>query len=155
TNGQIFLVNESASPFGTGWDLAGLETLYPAADGSVMLVDGSGMVNIFQPPASAGGAYVSQPGDFSTLVKLADGTFQRTLTDGTVDHFNTDNELATSTDRDGNVTTYAYDASGHLLSIIDSVGLVTTFTFTGSHVTTIADPAGRQTQLAYDAAGDL
>src|SRR5262249_21171441 len=34
TNGRIGLVDHSASPFGSGWDLAGLETLYPAADGA-------------------------------------------------------------------------------------------------------------------------
>jgi YD repeat-containing protein len=155
TNGHIFLVNDTASPFGAGWDLAGLETLYPSADGTVMLVDGGGQGTSFQPPATPGGAYVSQPGDFSTLVKLSDGTFQRTLTDGTIDHFNSSNQLATVTDRNGNVTTYAYDASGRLLSITDPVGLVTTVSYTGSHVTSITDPAGRITQLAYDAAGNL
>ena len=155
TNGQIFLVNQADSPFGAGWNLAGLESVYRAADGSVMLVDGGGMVNIFQPPATTGGAYVSQAGDFSTLVKLADGTFQRTLTDGTVDHFNSSGQLATITDRDGNVTTYAYNASGDLLSVTNPVGQVTTFAYTGSHITAITDPAGRVTQLAYDAAGNL
>src|SRR5262249_15391560 len=126
-HGQIYLVNDANSPFGSGWDLAGLETLYPSSDGSVMLVDGSGLVNVFQPPATPGGAYVSQAGDFSTLVKLADGTFQRTLTDQTVYHFNAGNQLATITDRDDNVTTYDYDASGHLATITDPVGLVTHF----------------------------
>ena len=39
---------------------------------TIMLVDGSGLVNVFQPPTVPGGAYGSQAGDFSTLVKLAD-----------------------------------------------------------------------------------
>jgi RHS repeat-associated protein len=155
TTGQIYLVNDAASPFGSGWNLAGLQTLYPASDGSVMLVDGGGMTSIFQPPTSTGGAYVSEAGDFSTLVKLADGTFQRTMPDQTVYHFNAQNQLATITDANGNVTSYAYGASGHLASITDPVGLVTTFAYTGSHVTAITDPAGRVTQLAYDAAGNL
>jgi YD repeat-containing protein len=120
-----------------------------------MLVDGSGLVNVFQPPAAPGGAYVSQAGDFSTLVKLADGTFQRTLTDQTVYHFNASNQLATITDRNENVTTYAYDASGHLATITDPVGLVTHFTYTGNRITAITDPAKRTTQLAYDTAGNL
>jgi YD repeat-containing protein len=155
TSGQIYLVNDENSPFGSGWDLAGLQTVYPSADGSVMLVDGSGLVNVFQPPAAPGGAYVSQAGDFSTLVKLADGTFQRTMTDQTVYHFNASNQLARVTDRNGNVTTYAYGAGGHLQSITDPVGLVTHFTYTGNHITAITDPAGKVTQLSYDAAGNL
>jgi RHS repeat-associated protein len=155
TKGQIFLVNSSASPFGSGWDLAGLQTLYPASDGSVMLVDGGGRQYIFQPPATSGGAYVSQAGDFSTLVRLGDGTYQRTLPDHTIDHFDAMNRLSTVTDRDGNVFTYAYDSSGHLASLTDPVGLVTMFTYTGNHVTAITDPAGRTTQLAFDAAGNL
>src|SRR5262249_25547891 len=40
-------------------------------------------------------------------------------------------------------------------TITDAVGLVTHFAVTGSHVTSITDPAGRVTQLAYDAAGNL
>ncbi len=156
TNGAIYLVNDTDSPFGAGWDLAGLETLYPAADGSVMLVDGGGQTEDFQPPASPGGAYISEPGDFSTLIKLPSGTFQgRTLPDGTVQDFNAANQLATIIDPDGNVTTYAYNANGELLSITDPVGQVTKFTYTGFHITAITDPAGRVTQLAYDAAGDL
>ena len=155
TTGEIYLVNDENSPFGSGWDLAGLETLYPNSDGSVMLVNGSGLVNVFQPPTTSGGPYVSQAGDFSTLVKLPDGTFQRTMTDQTVYHFNANNQLATITDRNGNVTTYTYDASGHLESITDPVGLVTHFTYTGNHITTITDPANRKTQLGYDPAGNM
>ncbi len=155
TNGQIYLVNDIDSPFGSGWDLAGLETIVPQPDGSVMLVDGGGQINVFQPPTTAGGAFISQAGDFSTLVQLPDGTFQRTMTDQTVYHFNADNQLATITDRNGNVTTYGYDSNGQLATITDPVGLVTHFTYTGSHITAIIDPTGKTTQLAYDAAGNL
>ena len=52
-------------------------------------------------------------------------------------------------DRYGNVTDYRYDLAGHLESIMDPVGLKTTFGYTGNHVTSITDPAGRVTVLGY------
>src|SRR5262249_45811574 len=105
----------------------------------------------------------------------AGGQFKRTLPDGTVQRFTkivvhspleengqTDADcainhyyLTTVTDRDGNVTTYAYDGSGHLTSITDSVGEPTRVVYVGSHVHQIIDPANRVTTLDYDSNGNL
>ncbi|MDB9525365.1 hypothetical protein PN498_05150, partial [Oscillatoria sp. CS-180] len=155
TTGTVTVVNRTGSPFGNGWTLEGWQEIIVNDDESVLLLNGNGTHQIFQPPAEPGGAYVSPGGDYSQLERLADGTFQRTLRDQTVTTFNAQNRLETVTDRNGNTLTYVYDAAGQLTTMRDAVGLETTFTYTDGRVTTITDPAGRQTLLAYDAAGNL
>src|SRR5262249_11277974 len=140
---------------GGGWGRAGLEQIVPNGDGRVLPTDGDGTTLLFQPPATPGGPYVAPAGDFSTLVRLADGTFRRTLKDQTVYQFNAQNQLASIRDRNGNETQFFYDAGGRLTTIQDPVGLQTIFTYTGNHVTGITDPAQRTTTLQYDAAGNL
>jgi YD repeat-containing protein len=148
-------VNRVNSPFGSGWALAGWQEIIENPDGSVLLLDGDGTQLLFGPPSSAGSPYTSPTGDFSGLVKLSNGTYQRTLTDQTVYAFNTQRKLASMRDRNGNLTQYAYNASGLLSQITDPVNLKTTFTYTSGQVTQITDPANRITNLAYNATGDL
>jgi RHS repeat-associated protein len=151
----VVSVNAIDSPFGSGWGLAGLQQIVENADGSVLLIDGDGTTLLFQAPSTPGAPYMSPGGDFSTLVKRADGTFQRTLKDQTVYRFNAQNQLATVTDRNGNQSQYLYDANGRLMTLVDPVGLQTTFTYTGPRITGITDPANRTTQLQYDPDGNL
>ncbi|HEY2415095.1 MAG TPA: RHS repeat-associated core domain-containing protein [Pirellulaceae bacterium] len=155
TTGHFLVVNTIASPFGSGWGLVGLQQIVENPDGSLLLIDGNGTEELFQPPPAAGTIYDSPTGDFSTMERLVDGTFRRTTTDQTVYNFNNDNNLASVRDRNGNTTTYTYDASGHLTLITDPVGLPTTFAYTGGLVSSITDPAGRTTQLGYDGEGNL
>ena len=105
---------------------------------------------------SAGGLFVSPPGDFSKLEQNPDNTFTRTMKDGTQHHFDA-NSLHTSTvDRNGNTTTYTYDANDNLTSITDPANLVTTFTYDANgKLDTITDPANRVTDFDIDANGDL
>src|SRR5262249_17187575 len=120
--GTFVQVNTRDSYFGAGWGLNGLQELViDDMDGSVTLLDGAGSALIFNP--FAGGLYASPSGDFSTLERLPDGTFQRTLTDGAVELFNSQNKLDTVRDRNGNETHYVYDSSGRLLRIIDPANL--------------------------------
>jgi RHS repeat-associated protein len=151
----VVSVNAINSSFGSGWSLAGWQQVVTNADGSVLLIDGDGTTLLFQPPTATGGPYVSPAGDFSTLAKRADGTFQRTLKDQTVYRFNAQGQLASVTDRHGNQTQYLYDANGGLATIQDPVGLQTTFHYTGSLVTSITDPAQRTTVLQYNGDGNL
>ena len=155
TTGTVTVINRTGSPFGNGWSLADWQEIVVNDDDSVLLIDGDGTHQIFQAPAQAGGVYESPPGDYSSLERLADGTFRRTLRDQTVTTFNAQNQLATVQDRNGNTLTYLYDAEGQLTAMRDPVGLETTFTYTEGRVTAITDPAGRQTILEYDPAGNL
>ncbi len=111
---------------------------------------------VFRPASSASTSeFVAPPGDFSSLMKLADGTFQRTLIDQTIYTFDVAGKLDGITDRNGNETRYEYDAAGLLFKITDPVGLVTTFTYSAGKVATITDPAGRVTEFDHDEFGNL
>jgi YD repeat-containing protein len=153
--GKLVVVNSINSNFGSGWELVGLQRITVNSDGSALLLDGDGTVIVFEPPTTPGGAYVSPTDDFSTLERLPNGTFRRTLTDKTVYLFNAQNLLEQVIDSNGNVTRHVFDNAGRIQQIIDPTGLITTFTYTGDKVTQIADPAGRITRLGYDAAGNL
>ena len=52
-------------------------------------------------------------------------------------------------------TTYTYDSDDRVETLTDPRGLVTTFSYSGEHLATITDPAGRTTFLTHDAAGNL
>ena len=94
-------------------------------------------------------------GDTSTLVRNLDDTFTRRLKDGTELHFDIDGLQITRIDRNGNTTSYSYDAQDRLTTITDPVGLVTTFAYVGDHLSTVTDPASRITQFDHDASGNL
>lgn len=155
TTGDFLVVNSINSPFGSGWGLAGWQELVENPDGSVLLIDGDGSQLLYEPPVNPGEAYVSPPGDFSTLERLADGTFQRTLKNQATYSYNAQNQLQLIEDRNGNQTRYAYDGANQLTEIVDPVGLTTTLAYTNGKVSAITDPAGRVTQMTYDRAGNL
>jgi RHS repeat-associated protein len=50
---HVNVVNESASPFGRGWGLDGLQRIAFTADGGALVVDGSGASSRFQPGAGS------------------------------------------------------------------------------------------------------
>jgi YD repeat-containing protein len=152
---QLRHVNYSDSPFGAGWGLIGLERIHENPDGSLLLVDGDGSELYFGAATSQGSPYDSPPGDFSDLVKLGDGTFQRTMTDQSVYRYGVDGRITSMTDRNGNETTFAYDANGVIERITDPVGLQTVFASQNGRVTSITDPANRVTALEYDSDGNL
>jgi RHS repeat-associated protein len=90
-------------------------------------------------------------------------TFTRSLQDGTVEHYTLSNGAATapafmfmtsSVDPQGNTTTYNYDSSFRLTSVVDAMGRSMTFTYGLTAypllITQITDPFGRTTQLTYD-----
>src|SRR5262249_50328604 len=106
-NGHFLLINSVNSPFGAGWGLAGLQQLVENPDGSILLIDGNGTEELCGAPATPGGPYVSPPGNFSTLQRQADGSFQLTEKDQTISTFNVQHNLTQVRDRNGNTTTYS------------------------------------------------
>lgn len=153
--GATLVVNSITSIFGAGWGVSGLEEIVENRDGSLLLINGDGGEMVFRAPTIPGQPYSSPPGEFSVLEKMPDGTFRRTMKDQTVYEFNSLRKLGAVRDRNGNRTSYEYDASGNLLRIIDPVGMVTEFNYSGGRVASITDPAGRVTQLEHDQAGNL
>jgi YD repeat-containing protein len=95
--------------------------------------------------------FVAPSGDYSKLLSNLDGTFTRTMPDGTRINFDTQGKQTSVVDRNGNTTNYAYyPASGNLSSITDPVGLVTSFAYTPTGLT-VTDPAGRVTTFTLGA----
>jgi RHS repeat-associated protein len=146
-SGTSTLINESQDPtfsaLGAGWTVSGLEKIITAS-GGVILDEGDGAGLWFSGSfGSGGGTYTSPAGDFSTLVLNSNGTYTRTLTDGTVENFASTGLESTVVDRNGLTTTFGY--SGNLLTTItDPFIQVTTFTYNGSNqLQSIKDPAGR------------
>ena len=105
--------------------------------------------------------YYGPTSDPSKLVQNLDGSWTRTFPDGTVVQFNNAGSETSSTDRNGNATTYTYIAPGNpgagaLKTITDPVGLVTTFAYDSfGHLETITDPASRVTTLTVDSNDNL
>lgn len=153
--GEFIHVNSRSSEFGSGWGIAGLTEIIENPDGSILLVDGDGSELIFESPAQAGGAYISPPADFTELIRLADGRFQRTFKDQTVELYDENNRLSSVRDTNGNETQYQYNADQQISKIIDPVGLVTEFIYSDGRVSQIIDPTGRVTQLVHDLEGNL
>ncbi len=154
---QDLLLHENGrnSPFGAGWNIAGLQAVVEGPNGFVAVFDGSGESQLYTPVAGNPLQFTSPPGDFSRLEKLAGVGYRRTMTDQSVEEFDAAGRITAMRDRNGNETRYEYDTGGNLLKIIDPVGLETTFAYAQGRVTSITDPAGRVTQLQYDAAGNL
>lgn len=149
TSDRLIHVNSADSEFGIGWGLSGLTRLIENPDGSVLMVNGNGSELLFSAPVSVGEPYASPAGDFSTLIKLPNGRFQRTYTDQTVESFSDSHKLTRTTDRHGNETQFAYNATDKLESITDPVGQITTMRYVDGRVAEIEDPAGRITTLSY------
>ncbi|MEL7498440.1 MAG: Ig-like domain-containing protein [Planctomycetota bacterium] len=147
---RLIHVNYEESEFGAGWGMAGLTQLVENPDGSVLMIDGDGGELLFSASLSANQPYISPAEDFSTLIKLPSGLFQRTHIDQTVEEFSPTNKLTSVTDRNGNQTQFLYNAENKLDSIVDPVGLVTEFRYTDGRITEIEDPAGRITRLTYE-----
>ena len=107
-------------------------------------------------PAGGGGTgFVGPAGDFSTLFQNPDGTFTRTLKDGTRIEFDAAGLQTAVIDRNGNTTSYAYDGQGRLTTITDPKGLVTTLTYSGDRLASVTDPALRVTSFVHDGDGNL
>ncbi|MDB9489241.1 phosphatase PAP2 family protein [Dolichospermum circinale CS-534/05] len=152
SKGKFLHINTVNSAFGSGWGLAGLQEIVVNADQSVIIIDGNGSELLFEKKAD--NSYKSPVGDFSTLERLNDGTFRRTLKDQTVYTFNGENLLTKMRDRVGHETQYVYE-NRRLMKMVDPVGLDTTFTYSNNRIIEIKDPAGRSTKLTYDTNGNL
>ena len=142
TNGNLIVFNRKSSAVGIGWGISDLQQLHLQSSDGVLLTTGNGRARFF-----SGGpdSFTSPPRDFTALIRNPDGTFTRTLKDGTKIHFNAQGFQTALVDRNNNTTSYAYDAENRLTSITDPVGLVTTLTYASGKLQGITDPAGRQT----------
>lgn len=145
-----FSIPHTASSFQARW----LSTVLQGVSDELWGLDNVG-VDLIGVTGGDTTEFVSPDGDFSTLTGNPDGTFTRTLRDGTRVEYDASGLQTAVVDTNGNTTAFSYDASGRLIAITDPVGEVTTLVYSGGHLATITDPAGRVTTLTHDGAGDL
>jgi RHS repeat-associated protein len=106
----------------------------------------------------AGGAtFLSEGVEFGQLTKAGDGSFTLQEIDGRTTVFRaSDGRIVFSKDANGHQSTPAWNGSGQLLSVTDSVtGDVTTFTHNAQgRISSTTDAVGRTTTYGYDVSGE-
>jgi RHS repeat-associated protein len=118
TSMKLMIVNESNSSVARGWTIAGIQRLYPQADSSYVVTDGTGNAAIFTFAGGTPRTYRAW-GDNSVLIPMINGTYQRRYPDSTYAVFIASGLMSATSDRFGNQTWYGYDASSRLNVITD------------------------------------
>ena len=143
------IVNRTASEFGSGWWLEGLDRLHLSSQGA-LLISGDGDSQWF---AKDGANYLPAEGDlrFSTLTSSS-GQF--TLTDkwGGEKRFNSTGHITEIQRLNNSVAslTFTYDGSDRISKVTDEFGRDYDFTFNGSgKLTSINDFQGRDSSLVH------
>lgn len=108
-----------------------------------------------QEPPGADLVFRGPKGDFSRLIRKADGTYARRYVDGTEARFNAAGQHTATVDRNGNTVTWQYDGQGRIAGMTDAGGRSAAFLYNGATLASVTDPAGRVTQFAHDADGNL
>jgi YD repeat-containing protein len=146
-------------PLGFGWSSPWFTSLHVEADGTVKLNDGTGMMHEYQPdsrlvPLLSGGfntRYFDQAGDYSNLIKAADGSFILTAPNGQVTGYRADGKLDYVADTNGNKITAAFDGAGHMIGLTHSSGQSLAFTYNNlGLISSVTDSDGRATTYSYD-----
>lgn len=105
---------------------------------------------VMRPDSSGTQRFASTKKDNTTLVRLANGTFERQYRDGTIAYFDAQGFHVATDDLTGRVTEFTYNQDGHVTSMKDPSGSTATFAYTGDKLIRFTDPAGRQTEFNYD-----
>ncbi len=120
------------------------------SDGSITLRDGSGSRSSY---ALDGNAYTSPAGDFSTLTKNIDNSYTITYRDGRKYYFRQDGKIVSIADRYTNAITFNYDTNGDLTTITDPAKRNTFIAYdqttTPHRITAITDPNGKTYDFSY------
>ena len=146
----------SSSPYGAGWDLAGVSRLVVTPQG-ILRTDGLGGEHFF---ALQFGLHVCEPpGDFGVLEAIPwslGGGYTYTSKDQTVYTYDSSGDLLSVVDRDGVERDYAYE-NGLLSQVTAADGGVTTLEYdpdTGL-LSEIDEPGGRALTFSEDGEGNL
>ena len=135
---------------GRGWTHNWEMSLTVASDGTVTVSEPGGYKRKFQPDSRTSGQYFSMDGDFGTLVKTGDGSFQLKESDGSLRVFSSDGTLDYFEDVNGNRITAGY-SDGKLSSLAQSSGAALQIVRDASgKIDSLTDPEGRTTRFYYD-----
>jgi RHS repeat-associated protein len=147
---------------GSGWGITGFDQrLITNPDVSITYYGPGGLSGVFAPNGSGG---YTAPEEFQATLAVLSGTGY-TLTDHvsqTKLTFNTSGRLISSTDRNGNITTFAYDPYGNPASITSTrspvAGRTLTVHTSGGHISSLTQTSSslsRSIGFGYSAGGHL
>lgn len=123
---------DAANPWGKGWWLAGLEQLYPQADGSILWVGGDGSPRHYR--VAGTGTWVATPYTRADTLRLVAGEYVRALPARGEVHF---------------------DAAGHHVATVNKLGHRTRFDWPTGKMTAMHVPGGGDFTFAYGGCGGL
>ncbi|HEY9514906.1 MAG TPA: hypothetical protein VIQ74_04425, partial [Gemmatimonadaceae bacterium] len=144
-SGTLIVVNRSASPFGAGWSMAGLEQLYFPADADTRLwVAGDGSARLYRRVGTSNNFFADS----------LDGPDSLTYDPGTLLYtrwaahrlrvvFNSAGLDSMTINRLGQTTTFVHDSTGLLQAITvppSTAGLVFTFSYTSGKLSSVSSP---------------
>jgi len=176
-NGNLFIQASDLTVKGTGLDLS-LASNYNNLAGTTgrlgknwtlgtagdirLDTSGSSAVTYYGPDGydalftATGTTYTDAPGINATLTHKSDGTWSLLWhKTGEVWAFTATGSLTSDTDKNGNHLTFTYSGS-HLTTITDTHGRATTLTYDGTgHVTTVTDSTNRTVKYGYDSNNHL
>ena len=103
------VVNRTASPFGAGWWLAGVETLKVS---SMVWIGGDGSVRQYRAVPGVTGKWAATPIDHPDTIALVNGQYVRYLPDSLKVYFDAAGRHVATKNRLGHVTTFHYNGNG-------------------------------------------
>ena len=145
--------SDASGPQGSKWDQGYFEHLTVEPDGSIM-DSNNGRNDRYL--LNNMGNYVAPPELFTQLVKNGDGSYTLTYKNRTVKSFNSEGEITSISDRNGDSIALAYNGQGQLTAVTDTLGRPITYTYNSSgRLTEVTDYNGRTVTYTYDSNGNL
>jgi len=151
-----------SSAQGVQWDHAYNRKIEvdPIDSANLLVHDGSARIDIYEPDGT--GCWMS-PGFFRELCELAaDGSFELTFANkhrwvfAPHDGSATEGKIVSSTDRNGNSMSFAYDAAGRLTTINDTLGRSITVSYNPQNlISGVTDYIGRSVVYEYYSVGEF
>jgi RHS repeat-associated protein len=119
TTQPVLVVNRKASPYGNGWWIAGLEQLFIASPDTLIWVGGDGSAKVYARPSGSSStvSWVAPTMTHADTVRPVGSNFVRLLPDSVWVWFGASGRHDSTRNRQGHVTTFAYDGSGRLQTI--------------------------------------
>ena len=145
-SGEEVVLNESSSPIGAGWGIAGVDHLVSISTG-VLWFTGSGDWSYFANNGSGG--YISPAGNFGTLVQNGGGDYTYTDPHQNTWNFSSAGLLTSVAVPDGQSIAYLYDGSNDLTEVQTPDGGDTTLTYSSGKLQHIIEPGGRTFTLGH------
>src|SRR5207244_10829234 len=114
--GRAINVDQTLSPYGAGWGIAGVSRLVPVCHG-VVWVFGNGDWRYYATDNDHVGEYVNPPEDWGRLVQNLNGSWTYFARDKSVIDFDATGLQVDVADAHGMATTYTYTADGELATV--------------------------------------